>query len=72
MALFTTSADPLQFYKAILKIANHCLSGRGAVYMETHYLFSEAVASLFENAGWLSLIRKDISGNNRMVKAVKA
>jgi hypothetical protein len=40
--------------------------------METHYLFSEAVASLFDNAGWLSLIRKDISGNNRMVKAVKA
>jgi len=72
IALFTTSTDPLQFYKGILKIANHCLSRRGAVYMETHYLFSEAVASLFDNAGWLSLIRKDISGNNRMVKAVKA
>lgn len=72
MALFTLSEDPLQFYKAILGLAERCLSKRGAVYLETHYRYAEDVAGLFETAGWLSRVRKDISGNNRMVKAVKA
>jgi len=70
LALFVDNDDPLQYYKAIAAFAKKHLRPAGSVYMEIHEEAGNAVVALFRQSGFAhTLLRKDLQGKNRMVKA---
>ena len=72
LALFVEDDDPLLFYRAIARFAYSQLSTGGILFFETHFELAQAVGELLMSMGFAETeIRKDISGNERMVKAVK-
>lgn len=71
LALFVPDADPLLFYKAIATYAAGTLPVGGTLYLETHFRWAEQVSELCRTMGFAASVRKDLFGNNRMVKAVK-
>ncbi len=71
-ALFVPDADPLLFYKAIFKIAAKKLVNRGEIYFEIHQDYSKEILILMDQHGFEEVIlRKDMAGNERMVKGIK-
>lgn len=62
LALFVEDKDPLIFYKTIISIPAE------VVYMEVHEDLAPQVAALFKTA----LIKKDMQGKERMVKAFRS
>lgn len=70
-ALFVDNDDPLLFYKALLRFADHRLHNDGVIYMEIHEELGGQVRALFEEKGYTVEIRKDMQGKERMVKAVE-
>jgi len=70
IALFVPDEDPLLFYKKIAAFGETHLAKNGAIYMETHQDYAFAVQELFTASGFMAVIKKDINGNERMVKAV--
>lgn len=72
IALFVENNDPFIFYKKISKFAKSHLKETGKIYMEVHEEYAKDVKNLFENAGFISEIKKDIYGKERMVKAIKS
>lgn len=69
IALFVPNDEPLLFYKKIASYAHHHLAPEGKLYFETHKDLANEVASLLINAGFQNIeIRKDMSGNERMVR----
>lgn len=72
LALFVEDDDALIFYRKIAQLANHNLQEKGLLFYEINqYLGSETVA-LFESLSFTDVeLRKDMVGNDRMVKAVK-
>ena len=71
IALFVENNDPFIFYKAIAKFAKYHSKEKGRIYVEVHEEYAKQVKIIFENAGLISEIKKDIYGKERMVKAVK-
>ena len=64
--------DGLDFYKTIASDAPEHLFDGGALFLEVGIGQAEAVSELLKNAGFASVeIRKDISGVERMIKAIK-
>lgn len=64
--------DGLDFYKNIAVSAPERLFDGGALFLEVGIGQAEAVSELLKNAGFASVeIRKDISGVERMIKAIK-
>lgn len=74
MALFVPDDDALRFYRAIAEIGQTAaLHSGGHIYMEINQALGEETVSLFETYGYKEIeLRKDIFGNDRMVKAVKS
>jgi release factor glutamine methyltransferase len=72
IALFVDDNDPFIFYKNIPKFAKSHLKENGKIYVEVHEEYAREVKNLFENAGFISEIKKDIYGKERMVKALKS
>jgi release factor glutamine methyltransferase len=71
IALFVPDENPLLFYEALAQFGKKNLRLGGAVYAEIHEKQGEAVVQLFQNAMYASvLLKKDMQGNNRMVKAI--
>jgi len=72
LALFVPDADPLLYYSAI---ADFCLVGLipgGNLYVEINENFGDQVVELFHFKGFTDiLLKKDLQGKNRMVKATK-
>lgn len=69
-ALFVPAGDPLLFYRALASFGKTHLNPGGAVYCELHQDFARATAELFVQEGYAAVeIRKDIHGNERMLKA---
>lgn len=68
-ALFVDNDDPLLFYKALLRFADHRLHTDGVIYMEIHEELGSQVRALFEEKGYAVEIRKDMQGKERMVRA---
>ncbi len=67
-ALFPEGEDVLVFYSRIAELAQH---QKARVYVEINRAYGEEVCALFDTFGALkTYLRKDISGNNRMVKAI--
>jgi len=71
IALFVENNDPYIFYKKIAEFAKTHLKESGKIYVEVHEEYAKDVKTIFENAGYLAEIKKDIYGKERMVKAKK-
>lgn len=72
-ALFVPDDDALRFYRAIAEIGmTDTLLPGGHIYVEINQALSKETVELFESYGYKELtLRKDIYGNDRMVKAVR-
>jgi release factor glutamine methyltransferase len=71
-ALFVQDDDPLLFYRAILEAALSRLTPGGKVYAEIHEDAGADITCLFAAYGFREVVlRKDMSGRDRMVRAVR-
>ena len=72
-ALFVPDEDPLRFYRAIAEIGmTTALLPGGHIYVEINQALGAETVALFESYGYKEVtLRKDIYGNERMVKGVK-
>lgn len=70
-ALFVPDENPFIFYKRIIELAENNLKKGGSIYVEINQNLAEETKSLFENSFPNVELKKDISGNNRMIKAIK-
>jgi release factor glutamine methyltransferase len=72
LALFVPDSDPLLFYRHIAVFAGKHLQTGGKLYFEIHRYAGQACVNLLTEMGFQNVeLRKDISGNDRMVKAEK-
>lgn len=69
-ALFVPDNNPLVFYTAIADFAVTHLKKDGTVYVEVHEEYAEETAAVFATHFSEVIIKKDINGKERMVKAV--
>lgn len=68
-ALFVPDEDALLFYRKIADFALQHLNKNGAVFVEINQLLGKETAALFEQKGFNVELKKDMSGNERMIKA---
>ncbi len=72
-ALFVEDKNPLLFYSAIADFAGQHLHSDGCIYTEIHETMGEAVKNIFIRERFAhTVVRKDMQGKDRMVKAAKA
>ncbi|MBD1384781.1 peptide chain release factor N(5)-glutamine methyltransferase [Mucilaginibacter rigui] len=70
-ALFVPENDPLIFYKAIADYALEYLSPGGLLFFEINENFGKETVELLTDKGFIDIeLRRDMSGRDRMVKAV--
>lgn len=70
VALFVPDADPLVFYRSIADLATHHLKRGGNIYFEINERYGNEVAKLLSSKGFFKiLLKKDINGKDRMIKA---
>lgn len=73
LALFVPNEEPLLFYQRIALFAQKHLSVNGKLYFEIHRDAGQACVKLLTDMGFANVeLRRDISGNDRMVRAVFA
>lgn len=71
-ALFVSDEDPLVFYRAIGRFAVDKLCPGGQLYLEINQYLGQATLELLNDLGFTQVeLRKDLFGNDRMIKAVK-
>ena len=72
-ALFVPDNDALRFYRTIAEIGQtNALTPGGNIYVEINQALGKETVELFESCGYKEVtLRKDIYGNDRMVKAIK-
>ena len=69
-ALFVKDVNPLIFYEKISEFALESLSSNGSLYFEINRRMGEEMKEMLKNKGFSKIeLRKDISQNNRMIKA---
>ncbi len=68
-ALFTSDQKPLIFYEEIIALAKNKLTENGVVYVEINQYLAEETRLLFEQHFKQVELKKDISGNYRMIKS---
>jgi release factor glutamine methyltransferase len=71
IALFVSDDDPLIFYRKIVSFANRHLAKNGSIYLEINQTLGKELVSLFQDQGYETILRKDLMGNDRMVRAEK-
>lgn len=72
LALFVPDDDPLLFYRKIAEAGLRILSPKGRLYYEINRAYGKETVELLERLGYTEVeLRKDLSGNDRMVKAVR-
>lgn len=71
-ALFVPDSDALKFYKMIVELAHQQLKPGGFLLFEINQYLSNEMYHLLEIHNFESIeLKKDLSGNFRMIKAVK-
>lgn len=71
-ALFVPNEMPLLFYREIARFSKDHLSPGGSVYVEINQRFGIETQQLFLQEGFESVVlKKDMSNNDRMIKATK-
>lgn len=72
LALFVEDNDPLIFYRKIAHLANNNLQTGGMLFYEINQYLGEETKTLFESLDFTAVeLRKDMVGNDRMIKAIK-
>ncbi|WP_318345379.1 peptide chain release factor N(5)-glutamine methyltransferase [Flagellimonas baculiformis] len=72
LALFVSDGDPLVFYRAIAQFSETHLKERGSLYLEINQYLGEETKALLKAHNFSEIeLRKDIFGNDRMLKAQK-
>lgn len=70
LALFVEDNNPLIFYKKITELAKNSLTKNGALYFEINQYLGPETVEMIKNFGFNKVeLRKDIFGNDRMIKA---
>ncbi len=69
-ALFVPDNDALVFYRAIAELGKTHLNEKGQIFCEIHENLGQEVQKLFTEKGYLTELKKDLQGKNRMIKAV--
>ena len=70
LALFVEDNDALVFYRKIAELAQKNLSPNGKLFFEINQYLGKEMMELLENMGLKNIeLRKDIYGNDRMIKA---
>jgi release factor glutamine methyltransferase len=69
-ALFVPDNDSLVFYNAIAGFGKKNLNAHGAVYVEIHEDLGEKVLNLFRSNNYRAVLKKDMQGKDRMIKAI--
>jgi release factor glutamine methyltransferase len=67
LALFVPQDEPLLFYKKIRQFAEGHLKKEGRIFLEIHRDFGKETAAIFQEEKYAAVLKKDISGNDRMV-----
>lgn len=71
-ALFVADEDPLLFYRAIISFSERHLQENGSLYFEINQYLGEETKALFNARNFSEIeLRKDMFGNDRMLKAIK-
>ncbi len=71
LALFVPNNNPLVFYDRIATLSTKLLNPGGKLFFEINRSYGNEVATLLKSKGFIDVsLRKDISGHDRMVKAV--
>ena len=70
LALFVADNDALIFYKKIAELAQKNLSKNGQLFFEINQYLGKEMVGLLEKMNFTNIeLRKDIYGNDRMIKA---
>ncbi|QMU63873.1 MAG: peptide chain release factor N(5)-glutamine methyltransferase [Flavobacteriaceae bacterium] len=71
LALFVANDNPLLFYDKIADLAICHLSESGILYFEINQYLGKEIIELLKEKGFSTIVlRKDIFGNDRMIKAI--
>jgi release factor glutamine methyltransferase len=71
LALFVKDNEPFIFYQQMADFAQQHLNPDGKIYVEVHEAYANNVKKIFETAGFTTIIKKDMYGKERMVRAEK-
>ena len=72
IALFVPDEEPLRYYRRISELGRVMLRQGGKVYFEINRAFGQETKRMMEDLGYSSVgIIKDMSGNDRIIKARK-
>lgn len=70
VALFVENEDPLLFYRAIARFSKDHLNKGGVLYFECNTYNAKDVVLLLEENGYKNVVlKKDLEGRDRMIKA---
>jgi len=69
-ALFVPDNDTLVFYRAIAAFGKNHLNKNGMIYTEINESLGKTTTELFQQNGYITEIKKDMQGKERMIKAV--
>ncbi|MGV0923996.1 peptide chain release factor N(5)-glutamine methyltransferase [Empedobacter tilapiae] len=72
LALFVENDDALIFYERVIEFAKNHLKSSGTIYCEINQYLGEETKVLFKKRYKNVTIYKDISGNDRMIKATNS
>lgn len=73
LALFVDDEDPLVFYRAIAKCASQYLKRAGQLYFEINQYLGVEMIDLLDAFGFQNIdLKKDIHGNDRIIKGFKS
>ncbi len=72
LALFVDDNDALLFYKKIAELAQKSLSQNGQLFFEINEYLGKEMIDLLEKTGFKNIeLRKDIYGNDRMIRGTR-
>ena len=69
LALFVPDEEPILYYQVIGELALKKLKPGGTVFLEIHHDHAKEIMNWFESKGFIIELKRDFSGNNRMIKA---
>ena len=70
LALFVEDNNPLLFYKKIADLAKNSLAKTGILFFEINQYLGKETVDMLKSKGFTKVeLRKDLFGNNRMIKA---
>ena len=73
LALFVEDTDALLFYRKIAQLAQQNLSENGKLFFEINQYLGKETVELLEDLGFKNIeLKKDIYGNDRMIRCEKA